>query len=177
MSIPAPFVRHGRQEDTMLHFALSLILVLAQTGHTLRLAEGASPAAATIDEMSWLAGRWTGTGLGGETEETWSPPMAGEMVGTFRLVRAGKPVFYEFMRLSVTDRGLAMQLKHFSPDMKGWEEREKFVEFRYLKTEGKTVYFEGLTFRRDSDSELTIFLALKSRDGQVREETFRMTRR
>ena len=160
----------------MLHLALTLILVLAQTSNTIRLPEGAPPAAATVDDMSWLAGRWTGTGLGGDTEETWTAPMAGEMLGTFRLVRSGKPVFYEFLRLTVTDRGLVMQLKHFNPDLKGWEEKEKFVEFRYVKTEGKTVFFEGLTFRRDSDSELTIFLALKNKEGQYREETFRMTR-
>lgn len=162
----------------MTHALIALVVSLAtQTEHTIRLAEGAAPPAATVEVMSWIAGRWEGDGLGGQTEEAWSPPMAGEMVGTFRLVRDGKPVFYEFMRLGQTDRGLALQLKHFHPDMTGWEEKDKFVTFRFVKAEGNTVYFEGLTFRRDSPDQLTIFLALKTKDGKVREETFRMKRR
>ena len=160
---------------TSILFALALSFA-AQTEHTIRLAEGASPAAATVDVMSWLAGRWEGDGLGGQTEETWAPPMAGEMIGTFRLIRNGKPVFYEFIRIGQTDRGLAMQLKHFNPDMTGWEEKEKFVTFRFVKAEENVVYFEGLTFRRDSANDITIFLALKSKDGTVREEVFKMKR-
>jgi hypothetical protein len=156
--------------------ALVLTLLFANTEHTLRLAEGASPAPATIEDMTFLTGHWTGDGLGGQTEETWTAPMAGEMLGTFRLVRNGKTVFYEFLNLSVTARGLSMRLKHFNPDMTGWEEKDKFIEFRYVKTEGNLVYFEGLTFRRENADELTIFLALKSKSGEVREETFRMKR-
>jgi hypothetical protein len=156
--------------------SLLLLLLLSTTEHTVRLAPGATPEPARIEDMAWLAGRWTGDGLGGTTEEVWSPPMGGVMVGTFRLLREDKVVFYEFLTLSVTDRGLAMRLKHFNPDMSGWEEKEKFVEFRYVGTKGDLVQFEGLTFRRDSKDALTIFLALKGKDGTVREERFRMKR-
>ena len=161
----------------MIHLLLVFALAATSTEHTIRLAEGATPAADSIEVMSWIAGRWEGDGLGGQTEESWNPPMAGEMIGTFRLIRAGKPVFYEFLRFGPTDGGLAMRLKHFNPDMTGWEEKDKFVTFRYVKTEGYTVYFEGLTFRRDSPTEMTIFLALKNKAGEVREETFRMKRK
>jgi hypothetical protein len=156
--------------------ALVLLMTVASTEHTVRLAPDAKPQVATVEEMAWLAGRWTGPGLGGDTEEAWAPPMAGEMLGTFRLVRDGKPVFYEFCRFSVTERGLVLQLKHFNPDMKGWEEKDKFVEFRYVKTDGKSVYFEGLTFQREGENRLEIFLALRGSDGKVREESFVMTR-
>lgn len=159
----------------MIHLLLALFL--AQTEHTIRLAEGATPAADSVEVMSWLAGRWEGDGLGGQTEETWGPPMGGEMIGTFRLVRNGKPVFYEFIRFGPTDRGLQMQLKHFRPDMTGWEEKDKHVAFRYVKTEGNAVYFEGLTFRRDGPNDMTIFLALKEKSGELREEVFRMKRK
>lgn len=159
----------------LLSFTVAAQAVEKKTEHTVRLAEGEAPEGATVEAMAWLAGRWTGPGLGGQTEETWSPPEAGVMIGTFRLIKEGKPVFYEFMMLSVTERGLVMRLKHFNPDMTGWEERDKFVEFRYVRTAGNLVQFEGLTFRRDSDHRLTIFLALRSKDV-VREETFEMTR-
>ena len=168
----------------MKNIALVLLLSLTaaahavekQTEHTVRLAEGEAPEAAGLEAMAWLTGRWTGPGLGGRTEETWSAPDAGAMIGTFRLIREDKPVFYEFMMLTMTERGLAMRLKHFNPDMTGWETPEKFVEFRYVRTADNLVQFEGLTFRRDSDDRLTIFLALRSKDGAVREEKFEMTR-
>lgn len=166
----------------MLRTALTLLLAftataqLRQTEHTVRLGPGAKPPQATIDAVSWLAGRWTGDGLGGRTEETWSAPDGGTMVGMFRLVREDKPVFYELMTLGVFENGLAMRLKHVNPDMTGWEEKEKFVEFRYVGTDGALVQFEGLTFRRDSKDQLTIFLALRGKDGTVREERFRMAR-
>ena len=146
-----------------------------QTAHTVKLA-GASPEPATIEDFSWLAGRWTGNGLGGQTEETWSAPLGGVMLGTFRLLRDGKAVFYEFLTLGVNGNGLSMRLKHFNPDLTSWEEKEQFVEFRYVRTAGKLAQFEGLTFERESDEALTIYLALRGKEVVVREEVFRMKR-
>lgn len=160
----------------LLFLTLPCYAVEKQTEHTVRLAADEAPEAATVEVMAWLEGRWTGPGLGGRTEESWSGPEAGAMIGTFRLIREGKPVFYEFMMLTVTERGLVLRLKHFNPDLTGWEEREKFVEFRYVRTAGKLVQFEGLTFRRDEADRMTIFLALRGKDGAVREEKFEMRR-
>ena len=146
--------------------ALALLLTLSAFAET----------PASVDDMAWLAGRWTGTGLGGRCEEVWSPPDAGVMLGTFRLIRDGKPVFYEFLTVSVVEDRLVMRLKHFNPDMTGWETPEKFVEFKHVRTAGNTVEFEGLKFRRDDDDHLTITLRLRGKDGAVREEIFEMTR-
>ena len=164
----------------MRKVVIFMLLVLASSAlgqeHTRRRAADAPVPPATIEEMAWLAGRWTGDGLGGRTEEIWSPPDGGTMMGMFRLIREDKPVFYEFLTMRVTDRGLSMQLKHFHPDMKGWEEKEKFVEFLYVGREENRYYFEGLTFIREGEDALTIYLALRSKDGSVREQPFRMTR-
>src|SRR5262245_45051261 len=70
------------------------------TEHTFKLSEGTQAPAATIADLAWLAGHWTGEGLGGFTEEVWSPPRNGAMVGMFRLVRDDKPVFYELLTVA-----------------------------------------------------------------------------
>ena len=155
---------------------LTLSAGAGEARQTVRRAPDAPVPDATVEDMAWLAGRWTGDGLGGRTEEIWSPPDAGVMMGMFRLIREDKPVFYEFLTLRVTERGLSMQLKHFHPDMRGWEEREKFVEFLYVGRDGNRVFFEGLTFVREGADALTIYLALRAKDGTVREQTFRMKR-
>jgi len=140
------------------------------------LAASAHAATGTVDDMAWLAGHWTGTGLGGHCTETWSPVDNGVMLGTFRLVREGKPVFYEFLAVGMFEGKLAMRLKHFHADITGWEQPEKFVEFKHTKTEGNTIEFEGLRFVREGNEKVTIFLKLRGKDGAVREERFEMQR-
>lgn len=158
----------------LLILALPLFGQEKVTEHTVRLPPEATPEAATVADLAWLAGTWTGDGLGGRTEEVWTAPDGGVMLGMFRLLRNDKPMFYELLTISETPRGLAMRLKHFNPDMTAWEEKEKVIEFRYVRTRGNEVQFDGLTFRRDSDTELTIFLALRGKDGEVKEQTFKM---
>jgi hypothetical protein len=55
-----------------------------QTEHTLKLAAGTKSPPATIADMKWLAGRWVGEALGGVSEEIWSAPNGGSMVGVYR---------------------------------------------------------------------------------------------
>ena len=84
----------------MLTLGLCFTLSQAQerlTEHTFKLSAGKQSPAATIADMAWLAGHWIGGGLGGLTEEVWSPPRNGVMMGMFRLVRDGKPIFYELL--------------------------------------------------------------------------------
>lgn len=147
------------------------------TQNTVRLAEGAPRPAARIADVAWMTGRWQGEGLGGSTEESWSDPAGGAMVGYFRLVRDSKPVFYEIITVLEIEGSLEMRLKHVSPDMTGWEEKADFVTFKLARIEPGVVYFNGLTFKRLGPDRLEIYLALRNRaDGSVREEKFTMTR-
>jgi hypothetical protein len=80
------------------------------------------------------------------------------------------------MWLLETEGTLILRLKHFNPDLTGWEEKDKSVDFKFVKKDGKYLYFSGLTFERASKDELNIYLALRQRDGTLKEETFRMKR-
>ena len=149
----------------------------APTSNTIRLADGVPRPAARIADWAWIAGRWQGQGLGGSVDEVWSDPAGGSMVGHFRLVKDGKPVFYEIMTVIEADGSLEMRLKHVNPDMTGWEEKADFVTFKLAKIEPDAVYFNGLTFRRTAPDRLEIYLALRNRaDGTLREEKFSMSR-
>lgn len=144
--------------------------------HARRLGDAVSPPA-TLGAVDWLAGRWIGEGLGGVSEEMWAPPAGGAMVGTYRLLRDGKPVFYEFLLLVEEKGSLILKLKHFHPDLTGWEEKGDFVDFPLVAVEKEAVHFDGLTFERQGDGTLHIYLLLRDRaSGAVREELFRMRR-
>ena len=162
----------------MTSFALAAVLTLGLTvqepSHTRQLGDKPSPPA-TLADMAWLQGRWTGDGLGG-SEEVWSPPAGGVMMGMYRLLKDGKPIFYEFLMLTEESGSLAMKLKHFNPDFSGWEEKTGFVTFKLVAVEPRAVHFSGLSFYREGDDELRIYLRLRDKSGEVREEVFKMRR-
>ena len=146
------------------------------TENTLKLSANKKSAPATIKDMQWLAGHWTGEALGGLSEEMWSPPRDGVMMGMYRLVRDGKPIFYELLTLVEENGSLMIRLKHFNADMTGWEEKNKTVDFPFVAKIGGVIHFDGMAFRPDGNDAVTIFLAIRQKDGSFREETFRYTR-
>ena len=142
------------------------------TQHTMKAAEGSQAAVAEISDFAWLQGQWKGEGLGARCDETWSAPAGGCMVGTFRMVQDDKLVFSEFFMLTKVDQGIVLRLKHFNPDMTGWEEKGKSVDFPLIKVEGKTAWFGGLTYQVQDDGSLKAYVAMKKKDGTFNEGQF-----
>jgi len=64
------------------------------------------PAGMAVDALSWLAGTWGSEEKGIRTEEHWSAPAGGLMLGTNHGVRGGKAVSWEFLRIETTPDGL-----------------------------------------------------------------------
>lgn len=146
------------------------------TPNTLKLdvsadAPAKSPAA-SLKDVSWLSGRWTGEGMGGQVEEVWTPAVHGQMMGMFRLVKDGKIVFYEFLTIAEHDGSIEMRIKHFNSDMTGWEEKGRHLTFRLVKVDGDRVYFSGFTVERKGNDGWNGYLAMRSKDGPPREEKF-----
>jgi hypothetical protein len=128
----------------------------------------------TVEDLSWLAGHWRGEGLGGSCEEIWSEPLAGTMVGTFRLVEDGETRFYEMLVLAREETGLVMKVKHFAPDLVGWEEKEDFLRFELERVEPNRAHFEGLSMEREGDRlEIRV---IRYKGGEVREESIVLQR-
>ena len=148
----------------------------AMTANTLRLSADQKPPAASIADMAWYAGRWTGTGLGGWTEEIWSPARDGTMMGMYRMVKDGKPIFYELLLIAEENGSLAIKLKHFHADLRGWEERDASLRFPLVAKRNGRIYFDGMTFERVGTDRVKVYLAIEHKDGSVREEIFEYSR-
>lgn len=142
------------------------------TEHTLKLTEGSKGEKAKIEDVAWIAGNWAGEALGGWCEEIWSEPKAGTMMGMFRLIRDDKPAFFEILTIVEEDSTLILRLKHFNPNLKGWEEKDETVDFPLVKFTDQTANFSGMTFQRKSQDELIIYLAFKQKNGSFREGKF-----
>ena len=125
-----------------------------------------------IQDSAWLAGHWIGDGFGGTSEELWTKPVDGVMMGMFRLHdKDGKLVFYEFLTLD--DKGLT--LKHFHPDLKGWETKDEVVTFNMVETPPGKIILKGLRFEKKSETEMHISLSLRRGDA-IETEVFHMKR-
>jgi hypothetical protein len=65
-----------------------------------------APAKATMSDITWLAGAWTGTMGARSIEERWSPPLGGAMLAVSRTVSKEKMVAFEYLRIVERDGGL-----------------------------------------------------------------------
>ena len=155
-----------------LRFLLLLVSTLVFSQNTLKLDSLKTPTKASVEDVSWIAGHWKGTAFGGVTEEVWTSPLGGSMMGSFKLVVDNEINFYELMTISEEDETLLLRIKHFSRDLKGWEEKDESVEFELVKIEPNRVYFNNLTFEKISSSELNIYVVFKDKSGNEEEVKF-----
>ncbi len=65
----------------------------------------AAPAPASVDDLAWMTGEWTMENEGTWTEERWSTPRGGVMLGTSRTIGDGKTREFEFLRLQTVEGG------------------------------------------------------------------------
>lgn len=147
-----------------------------KTPNTLSLDKKENMPKATVADFAWLAGHWSGEGLGGTCEEIWAPPMGDNMIGLFRYLKDGKTQFTELFSLVAEGESLILKLKHFNPDMTGWEEKDKPVQFPLVKVSPHEANFDGLTFRKKDENTLDVYVVMKTKDGGLRELEFKYKR-
>ncbi len=79
---------------TGMHLLLALLTAFSA------LSPSVQPAAATLADLSWLAGSWTGkTASGIHMEEHWTAPNGNSMIGIHRDVGKGRTLVFEFLRI------------------------------------------------------------------------------
>ena len=129
-----------------------------------------------LSKFSWLSGYWLGDGFGGVSEEYWSVPSTGSMIGLYKHYKDGKVTFYELMSMSEHDGKFSLRLKHFNQNMTAWEEKDDFVDFSFVSATDTRIDFKGLVYELMSEDEMEVRLKLKQ-DGVVRTEVFHFKRK
>lgn len=153
----------------LLSFSQILNAQTQLTDHTYRLDAQDERPSASLDDVAWLAGNWSGEAFGGRFEEHWNPPSGGSMIGLFKLLDGESAAFYELMLLVEEAGSLSLKVKHFSPDFTAWESKEDYVTFRYIMSEDDAVHFSGISFYRIDDDTMHAYLVMKAGD-EIREE-------
>lgn len=144
--------------------------------------EGFESPPASLEQMDWLVGQWSGEGIGGEPAmESWLPPSGPTMVGTFVQQTAGEDgapeiMFTEHMYLMEEEGTLVLRLKHFNADLSGWEEKDGMLAFRLVAIEPCAAYFHALTLRCDGEDGLLAAVRMQAAGDEVNELIFRFER-
>jgi hypothetical protein len=180
--IPAPEIPKNMLKIFILKSVLAAGIMLGTTfgptspvraqGKTIYMENPTEFPPATLADISWICGFWKGEALGGETEEFWSPPSAGHMMGVFRLIRNGELSFCEILSLSEENHTLVLRVKHFDKTLKGWEEKEESMVFELLKKEPGKLFFNGLTFEKISENEINVWVNEADDKKEAREVKF-----
>ena len=136
----------------------------------------------TIQELSFLTGRWSGTVKGFEADEIWSKAANGSLMGVYREMKDGKTTFFEFLTIEQEESGPVLRLRHFKPGMKALDNDP--TSFSLMSASQTKAVFEGgnklhpvrMTFERKSPDTLEILLEHQRDKGQWTRELFSYTR-
>ena len=64
------------------------------------------PARASIAQVAWIAGTWSGEAGGATFEERWTPPAGGAMLAVSRTLKGDRMIAFEFLRIVERSGGL-----------------------------------------------------------------------
>jgi hypothetical protein len=92
----------------------------------------------TLVALAWLSGAWVSVDdSGSRTEEHWTTPSAGTMLGVNRTIVEGRTVFFEFLRIEATPDG---QIVYFASP----EGRDPPTPFTLIEQTPERFVFENL---------------------------------
>jgi hypothetical protein len=123
---------------------------------------------ASIAQLSWLAGTWTGGGGPVSIEERWTPPAGGAMLAVSRTIKGDRMVAFEFLRIVERDGTL---LYIAQPDGR------PPTEFRLAAITADSATFENkahdfpkvIAYAKKADGSLEAWIS----DGGQKGQTFR----
>lgn len=158
--------------------AVTLALATPAAAQNTRSLDGGVSPPASIDQLSWLVGSWAGTGMGAEVAETYSAAFGGRITGHFTMADGkGRIRFTEIVDYVPVGQSLAFRVRHFNPDMSGWEDQTgKPVVFPLVAIEKDRWFFDGMTIERTGPDTLTTWVRI-SQKGVEKEVPFQLVRR
>jgi Domain of unknown function (DUF6265) len=165
-------------EETMMIRRLILAVLAFVLAAPLQAAD---PKTVKVDDLGWMAGRWTGTMGEDSLEEQWSAPAGGAMMGMFRWMKKNGAVsVYEFLTIEPSAEGPVYFMRHFNSGLIAWEEKDAPLRCPLTASGPREATFacDGgatkLTFKRTHETTMTVLLE-RQRDGKPMKTEFTYT--
>lgn len=151
-------------------------LAVSPDGTKMAVVAENNPVKASIEDVAWIQGNWTGEAFGGVVEENWSAPKGDSMMASFKLVVNEKVQFYELEIIREFGNSLVLQLKHFNKDLAGWETKKETVDFPLLEILQNKIIFEGMTFELIDENHMNVSVDLHQKDGSIQTYTIKYSK-
>lgn len=138
---------------------------------------------AKVNQLAFMAGTWTQKQEWGDMEEFWGKPMGDSMISSFRVVKDGKAVFYEFVVIEEQNGMPVFKMRHFNRGSIGWEDKDKPLLFYLVDIEKNKADFElkdksvHLTYQLVAPDKLDVTLTEKNKKGKSKKDVFNYTRK
>jgi Domain of unknown function (DUF6265) len=138
---------------------------------------------AAVKDLAFMSGTWVQKSEWGDLEEFWSQPNGESMMSSFRCVKNGKALFYEFVVIELEEGSPVMKMRHFNRGSIAWEEKEKPLLFPLISLKGKLAVFEmkdksvRLSYQLIAENKLSVVLEEKDKNGQLKKDIFSFTRK
>jgi hypothetical protein len=167
----------------------SALCAIAVTAAAVKVSTQApAPAAAvkaTVEQLAWVAGAWTGK-LGQRTvEQHWSAPLGGSIIAMYRSIQAAKATLYELLAIEQEGENVVLRIKHFAPGpgLVSQEAKDESVNQTLVKLDNRLAVFEGgtplspvrITFSSPDPGSLNITVE-RQRNGAPVSTEFKYTR-
>lgn len=138
-----------------------------------KIAGNKAPEKVSLEELAFMSGHSRGELDGGISDEHWSEPAGDSMMGTYRYIKDGKVQMYEMMAIEQTASGPVLHLKHFNPNLEGWEEKTKVWNYPLARFSPGNAVFESpdkntrITYRVAGNGVLEATLERTGRKTEV----------
>lgn len=120
------------------HIVFLLCLLTSFATH----AQTTSTRTGTLNDVSFMEGRWRGTFNGGPIEAVWIAPVGDNLTGFMRMMNGDKVTMYEMLVFEQTEQGPIVLVKHFKPGLVGQEDKDKSDRYRFISAEKDRALFE-----------------------------------
>lgn len=128
-----------------------------------------SPVPATLADIDWIVGAWEGPLGDNRQEHIAYPAVQGQIPGFVRGWTADDTItFYEINAFAEVEGSLEFRVKHFTPELAGWEPQTEFVRHRLVAKTDNALYFHGITFVRTGPDRHTVYYRIP--DGERADE-------
>lgn len=129
--------------------------------------EGQDSPKASLADVAWIAGSWMGQMPEGPVEYVSLSPRFGHMPAFVRAINPQGVIFYEIALFAEVGNSLTIRVKHFTPELAGWEAREAYIDRPLVERDGTTLYFDGITYSRTGRDSYVVYFLNRQGDREL----------
>ena len=132
------------------------------------------PADANLEDLNWLVGTWEGDMDGITVEHIILDEKVRQFPGFVRAENDNQIAFYEITQFVEVGESVNYRVKHFTGELKGWEEQNEVIDRHLVAKEKDILFFDGISFKKINKRRFIVYYLVQDGDykGNIIEIVF-----